>query len=61
MRRIMVNNLEERRRAMTRRLWMDFFNRTLRDQGVISKHEYQRMENAIRLQYPMPEGKQRKE
>lgn len=34
-------------------LWLSYFNRTLRDQGVISMDEYRKMNHLIWTKYPV--------
>ena len=40
-----------KREAMTRKAWLDYFNRTLRDQGRISEQEYRKLKNKIAAKY----------
>lgn len=37
--------------AMVRKAWLDYFNRTLRDQGRISEQEYRKLKNKIAAKY----------
>ena len=34
-------------------LWLSYFNRTLRDQGVITMDEYRKMNQLILTKYPV--------
>lgn len=43
---------ETRRRERAARIWLEFFNRRLRDEKVISDAEYLRMASLIRSKYP---------
>lgn len=43
---------ETKRRERAARIWLEFFNRRLRDEKVISESEYLRMASLIRSKYP---------
>lgn len=40
-------------RNMQHYLWLNYFNRTLRDQGVITQDEYRKMNHLIWVKYPV--------
>lgn len=43
-----------KREEMTRKAWLLFLNRTLREQGVISEQDYRRLKNKIVVKYTSP-------
>ena len=43
---------EIQRRECAARIWLEYFNRRLRDEKVISESEYFRMASLIRSKYP---------
>lgn len=46
--------METQRRAMARRLRMDYYNQILLDKGVLTQKEYLRMAQMICQKYPEP-------
>lgn len=39
---------EEKRKAMAEQIWLEYFNRTLLEKGLITEAEYHNMSNYIR-------------
>ena len=40
-----------KREAVVKKVWLNYFNRTLYDQGCISEQEYRKLKNKISTQY----------
>ena len=51
-RRLTMQSNETRHRECVARIWLEYFNRKLRDEKVISESEYLRMASLIRSKYP---------
>ncbi|MEF9925825.1 MAG: hypothetical protein RR757_04740, partial [Raoultibacter sp.] len=43
---------EEKRKAMAEQIWLEYFNRTLLEKGLITEAEYHNMSNYIRNRKP---------
>ena len=48
-----MEQVKEQRCEMEHRLWLDYFNKTLLEQGVITQQQYQKMAQKIREKYPI--------
>ena len=51
-RRLTMQSNETRHRGCAARIWLEYFNRKLRDEKVITETEYLRMASLIRNKYP---------
>ena len=51
-RRCAIEQVKELRCVMEHRLWLDYYNKTLLEKGVITQHDYEKMAQAIRKKYP---------
>ena len=49
---VAMQSNESRRRERAARIWLEYFNRRLRDEKVITESEYLRMAGLIRGKYP---------
>ena len=47
-----MEEVKSQRRILEHRLWLDYYNKTLLEQGIITLSEYQKMAQAIRKKYP---------
>lgn len=45
---------EEQKRAMAEYLWLSYFNRTLRDKGLITQKEYQTLQTQFMTRKQLP-------
>ena len=44
---------DDEKRALAEYLWLSFFNRTLRDKGMITQGEYQKMQGELLTREPL--------
>ena len=47
-------SVEEQKRAVAEYLWLSYFNRTLRDKGLITQREYQILQTQFLTRKPLP-------
>ena len=45
---------DDEKRALAEYLWLSYFNRTLRDKGMITQGEYQKMQGELLTRKPLP-------
>ena len=50
---------EDGKKALAEFLWLSYFNRTLRDEGIISQKEYQALQTQFLTRKPLPKAKMR--
>ena len=48
---------EEQKTALREYLWLSYFNRTLRDKGLITQREYQTLQSQFLQRKPLPKKK----
>ena len=46
-------SLDEQKKAVAEYLWLSYFNRTLRDQGMITQKEYQALQTQFQTRKPL--------
>ena len=46
---------DDEKRALAEYLWLSYFNRTLRDKGMITQGEYQKMQGELLTRKPLPQ------
>ena len=45
---------DDEKRALAEYLWLSYFNQTLRDKGMITQGEYQKMQGELLTRKPLP-------
>ena len=51
------SSAEEQKKALAEYLWLSYFNRTLRDKGMVTQKQYQTIQTQLLTRKPLPKMK----